>query len=106
MRDITDVHETPDGQKFTAAGFKFAPAGGGNYSWQKRIGDVMLQACDWDTTSPFYLVGALHDDGTTLYPDGEHGVDEALRDLAVMETIPREQWAEFAGKSERFTFDG
>ncbi len=37
-----DVTDTPDGRKFTAAGFKYLPAGGGNYSWQKRQGEITL----------------------------------------------------------------
>lgn len=99
-RDITD---TRDGRKFTAAGFRYLPAGGGMYSWQKHQGAIVLQACDWDTESPFYVVGALHDDGSTLFPHGEFGVDEALRELEVLSKVPFDRWETFvAGNPEHY----
>lgn len=103
--DIKEITETRDGRKFTRAGFKYMPAGGGMYSWQKRLGDIVLQACDWETDSPFYLVGALHDDGSTLAANGEYGVDEALRLFIELARVPRSRWEPFASKNwENYTF--
>lgn len=97
-----DITDTPDGRKFTEAGFKHLPAGGGMYSWQKRQGEFVLQACDWETDGPFYLVGALHDDGSTLAYCEECGVDDALREFAVLQDLKPEHWSDFVSRNPAY----